>query len=489
MKYSMLKRLFDIRRYKDFFRNQQGGTLTIVAFSAVPLVALVGVGVDTSRGYMVKSRLSAALDAAALAGGRAFSSPTRDDDIRMYFKANFPDGYMGATVDGPHIFVDEENERIAVDASAEMDTSFMRVLGFDNLTVSSEAEIERAETPLDVVLAIDMSGSMGSSGGNGMSRIAAARQAAKTLTNVLYGNDNTKEYVRIGLVPWNAKVNVTYDGMAYDEGQTVEIPVPTFTNPYTGAAQDVVYQVNNSPVLLLRKPNEHYWKGCVYNRFLDDGVSDNDADTSSNMGTFGTTVWPAWEPVGKEGEPQAGYWNVCSSSQNGSECTPCLSHGITPLDNSKQPVLNAIDALQNPKGTTNIPGGLGWAWRTLLPDAPFTEASQGEDIERTRAIVLLTDGENYGGWGDGYRGQFGLGGYARPELNDRLQELARNIKDDGVVIYAIQYYYNSGALQDLMQDVASGPVAPYYHYAPDADSLDRIFKDVANHIAALRLTK
>lgn len=484
-----MKRLFDMRRYKDFLKNSHGGTITLVALSAVPMVAFVGVGVDASRGYMVKSRLSAALDAAALAGGRVFHSPERNDDIRMFFKANFPDGYMGTTVDGPLITVDQENERIALNASAEFDTSFMSILGFDTLTVSSEAEIERAKSPLDVVLAIDMSGSMGSGGGGGMTRIAAARQAAKTLTNILYGNEPNSEYIRIGVVPWNAKVNVTYDGVAYDEDQTVEVPVSTFTNPYTGDPQDVVYQVNNSPVLMMSKPNENFWRGCVYSRYTDDGDNSNDADIYYDMGTFGTAVWPAWQPVGQEGEPRPGYWSVCSSSQDGNECTPCLGYGITPLNNNKQPVLNAIDALQYPNGTTNIPGGLGWAWRVLLPEDPFDEAAQGEDLERTRAIVLLTDGENVGGWGDGYAGQFGTGGGARGQINDRLKLLARNIKDDGVVIYTIQYYFNSGSLQDLMQEVASGPSAPYYHFAPDAGSLETIFKDVANHIAALRLTK
>ena len=58
---------------------------------------------NSARGYIAQSRLSAAVDAAALRGGNDFFGSTRDDDIRMIFHPNFPDGYLGASVDGPKI--------------------------------------------------------------------------------------------------------------------------------------------------------------------------------------------------------------------------------------------------------------------------------------------------------------------------------------------------------------------------------------------------
>ena len=94
----------------------------------------------------------------------------------MFFNANFPAGYMNATVSGPHISVDELDERLTLTASADIPTTLMRVLGFDTLTVSATTEITRQMQALDVVIAIDMSGSMGSSSG-ATTRIAAARDA------------------------------------------------------------------------------------------------------------------------------------------------------------------------------------------------------------------------------------------------------------------------------------------------------------------------
>ena len=180
-----------------------------LAAGIVVLSAAVGLGVDTIRGYLVQSRLAAALDAAGLAGARVMYSDTRDDDIRMYFEANFPQGYMGATIDGPNFTVDANSEILSIDASATIDTSFMRILGFQTLTVSANSEITRQTELLELVLAIDMSGSMDNSVSGGGTRIAAARAAAEELVKILFGDDETKALLKIGIVPWNGKVNVT----------------------------------------------------------------------------------------------------------------------------------------------------------------------------------------------------------------------------------------------------------------------------------------
>ena len=57
---------------------------------------------------------------------------------------------------------------------------------------------------------------------------------------------------------------------------------------------------------------------------------------------------------------------------------------------------DAVDDLTSPEGQTNIPQGLGWAWRVLMPSAPFTEAIPDPPYRRQQAILLLTDGENVG---------------------------------------------------------------------------------------------
>jgi Flp pilus assembly protein TadG len=475
------------KRLAELARDRRGTTATLFAVAAVPLFLAAGVGIDTGRGYMVKSRLSSALDAAALAGGRSFFLTTRDADIQMYFDANFPAGYMGSTVTGPAIVVDEAAETVRLEATATFPTTFMRVAGFETMDVSAFVEVKRQLTAIDLVLSIDISGSMASSAAGGGTRISAARTAATELVNILFGTDATKEFLKIGLVPWSSKVKIWLDGTTYSSSGTTWTTVPSFTNPVTGASQSRVYYANNSPVPLLSAPPSD-WKGCTYDRYLKDGTV-NDGDIWDVAGTIGNRDWMAWEPVGPEGEPVAGYGR-CSSAIGYNECIACPNHGTTPLQNAKQTILDAINALQSPTGNTNIPGGLGWAWRVLTKEVPFDQAGPDDPQRRkTKAIVLLTDGENVGGSGDGYKGVFGIGSAALPSMNARLLTLAGNIKATGVVLYVVQFANAGTELQTLLKNVASGPNAPYYHYAPDAATLQQVFREVANHISELRLSQ
>lgn len=483
-----MKRWFGVWAQKlgRFGRNEKGAAIVLFALATIPMVAFVGMGTDTARAYLVKSRMSSALDAAGLAGGRRFFSPNRDAEIEMFFNANFPPGYMNASVSGPHIVVDELTEKLTLTAEAQIPTTLMKILGFETLSVSAATEITRQMQALDVVIAMDMSGSMDSSSG-GTSRIGAARQAAKDLVDILFGDNGSKDLLQIGLVPWNAKVNVMLEGSVYNAALTNAIGVPGFTNPVTGAAQSTVYQVNNSPVPLLSAPPSN-WRGCVYARYRHNASTDDDADILLGPQTLAGADWPAWQPVGAEGEPVSG--GTCTSSGGHGECTPCLNRGITPLQNQKTTISDAIDDLVNPDGNTNIPEGLGWAWRVLMPTAPFTEAVADPDYELQRAIVLLTDGENYGGPGDGYKRVFGGGSNAGANgMDARLRLLATNIKSSGVVLYVIQFANNGTDLQTLLREVASGPGSPFYHYAPDEAALRAVFREIANDLSELRLSK
>ena len=55
-------------------RDKSGNTLAIAAAAFIPLVGIIGSGVDMSRLYIVKTRLQHACDAGALAGRKAMGS-------------------------------------------------------------------------------------------------------------------------------------------------------------------------------------------------------------------------------------------------------------------------------------------------------------------------------------------------------------------------------------------------------------------------------
>jgi Mg-chelatase subunit ChlD len=152
-------------------KKQQGQVFIVVALSLVMLVGAVGLAVDAGMGYLIKAKLNAAVDAAAVAGARASTegqsqSQQRENAIaaaEKFFAANYPDGYLGtvAKISTPAVTFDSPSPgRITVDVNARVTaaTSFMRVLGIGEFDVKAEAQTIRRD--LDMAFVVDTSGSM-----------------------------------------------------------------------------------------------------------------------------------------------------------------------------------------------------------------------------------------------------------------------------------------------------------------------------------------
>jgi hypothetical protein len=206
----------------------------------------------------------------------------------------------------------------------------------------------------------------------------------------------------------------------------------------------------------------------------------------------GTLVPAHWEVQTKT------FSNCPDGNGGSSECTPCPVNGITPLTEGKAAINAAIDRLTIPpvpSGTnyyTNIPQGLVWGWRVVSPDTPFTEgADHPADYEPSRAIILLTDGEDNHAVGDAYNNAL-----SNSDLDDKLKAIANNIKavkdDHGnpvYDIYVIQFTSDGSASTDLLKSIASAKTAPYYFNAPTGDELSDAFEQIGNHLSNLRLSK
>ncbi len=472
---------------RRFLTDEGGASLPLTAAVLIPLLGFIGLGTDAARGYLVKARLGDALDAAVLAGAHVVDPADLQSEIQKYFEANFPPGYMGATVTlNPVALSGADDEIINISASAVMNTTFMRLFGYQNLNIGTATEVTRQTISMDVVLSMDMSGSMDWSDGSGSTRIASARTAAHTLVDILYGNKSAKSTLLIGLVPWNGAVNVWLNGTTtYDETQTTTTAEPSFTNPLNGTPQSVIYHTPNTPVPFLGSPDAD-WKGCAFARYMNfldnpDGIADH---LLGPITTVDGTDWLAWQPIDPTTAPGSGWWGSSGGYPD------CLDHGITPLTDQKSTIESAIDDLTNPDGVTNIAQGLAWAWRVVSPGKPFDEADPFPKGLHERAIVLLTDGEQTGGNNDGYDDEFGTGsGAGAAGMDDRLRAVAASAKAGGIKVYVIQFFHSSGPLQALLKEVATEPNAPFYHFAPDGAALEQVFKEIADDLSALRISK
>ncbi|HEX7636337.1 MAG TPA: vWA domain-containing protein [Noviherbaspirillum sp.] len=157
---------------KPFHQKKQSGQVFVVfALSLAVLVGVVGLALDSGLGYLVKAKLNAAADSAALAGARAVSLGLTRDEQRAaaiaaadkFFAANYPKDYLGSSQVTHATSVGFDNPQpgsITVDvaARATIPVMFMGVMGFNLLDISASSQTIRKD--LDMAFVMDTSGSM-----------------------------------------------------------------------------------------------------------------------------------------------------------------------------------------------------------------------------------------------------------------------------------------------------------------------------------------
>ena len=178
---------------------------------------------------------------------------------------------------------------------------------------------------MDVVISIDVSGSMNDSI-NGVVKIDAARTAANILVDSLFGTAETKELLKMGFVTWSANARILPIGTSYVRSQTTSQTVPSFKNPYDGSSNiTTIWYAKDSPVPLLSRP-PNGWTGCVEARWTNDSTT-NDADTVIDYPIVGSRNWKVFRPA--------------TTNSSGS-AMQCPSHGTQRMTNTKSTIKGAI---------------------------------------------------------------------------------------------------------------------------------------------------
>lgn len=146
-------------------RDTRGSVLILVAAGMVFMLGMTGLAVDSGRGYLTRLRLVRAVDAAALTGARTLRSGetlAREQATAVAYANGVGEAVNGATLD-MSIATDELGEStFQVSAFQTMPTILMRLLGIDHINVAATSVA--AVPPVDLVLVIDQSGSLGTVG-------------------------------------------------------------------------------------------------------------------------------------------------------------------------------------------------------------------------------------------------------------------------------------------------------------------------------------
>lgn len=193
-------------------RDKRGNAMFLTAAAALPVIGLVGSGVDIGRAYMAQLRLQQACDAGVLAGRRAMAGSTYSTaaqaEADKMFDYNYADGAYGST-DVTFTSVAQGASSVSGTATATLPTALMQIFDFDefDLTVSCAAKLEISNA--DVMMVLDVTGSMAQTNvGDTINRITALKDATMDFFDTLTGAEMGDGRLRFGVVPYSSSANV-----------------------------------------------------------------------------------------------------------------------------------------------------------------------------------------------------------------------------------------------------------------------------------------
>jgi Flp pilus assembly protein TadG len=464
----LLRRAFNIKPHlrdsalRALARDERGATFIIVTAAMVMLVGAVGVAVDVGRAQMTQTKLQNALDAAGLAAGASVNSTDLETEVLKYVTLNFHEGIQDAVITNVTPVLSNDGTLLTVTATATMPTTFMRIFGENEVTMSARTEVTRANKGMELALVLDVTGSMAGS------KLTALKDASYDLIGILFGDgNNTGDNLWIGVVPFSQAVNV---GNAHTD--------------WLNAAQFGALNWGTTS-----------WAGCVEARWQNGRDITDDPPSTEALRAY---YW-ADHNTHNNWIRNDGTFNISSSRGPNLNCPAPLIR----LTGDRGVIEDGIDALAA-VGATHVNVGAAWGWRLLSPrwrglwgggmDSNALPLDYNTD-RMIKAIVIMTDGENtmyneydtaYGYLSDGQLGTTNQNN-ARIALNNKLASICSAMKQNGIIIYTVVFDLNSASVETLMRNCASQP--DYFFDSPDEETLQQAFRTIGDSLANLRISR
>ncbi len=456
-----------------YVREKTGAIAILFAILIPVLLGVAGMSLDYSQAYLVKQRLAQALDAAALA---AVASSTDEQEINQrvqeFFDANYPLEKLGVAFD-PYVQV--IGEKVIVTGSARYDTMFLGILGIDYIDVAASTTVLREVQGIEVVLVMDNTGSMAS-----YDNISALRTAASNFVYIMYGIDveagaaaspssldsmatREKEYIKIGLVPYAATVNVGPYGLGED--------------PY-GNYYDEPFMNNPFNLDYTTSSSSSEWMGCVL-------AQDYPLDTTDNDGP-----WDMYRYC-RDGDDDPycnlryNYYTRTYSVRYGPNYG-CPRAPVLPLSTSPSKLKGVIDQMRA-DGHTHGNFGMVWGYRVLSQDFPYREGVEWDNQYWRKAVVMMTDGVNtvhpyYSAYGPTQDNSI-----TTYKLNERLEDVCENMRADDIIVYTVTF---AGGVNESTKDYyrQCATSEDYYYDAPNQEDLIAVFEKISRELSNLHIT-
>ncbi|MEM8788603.1 MAG: pilus assembly protein TadG-related protein [Pseudomonadota bacterium] len=167
----MTKRRF-LQRADRFSQDEDGGILAFVLVLFIVMVVGSGMAVDFMRHETARADLQNALDRGVLAAAALSQTAVVDDDgdgalfdeyeelIGDYMDSRSFITPMTLTVDEKRTIETLNSRAVAAEATYNLKTFFLRIIGLDTMKVTAFSEAKQARNDIEISLVLDISGSM-----------------------------------------------------------------------------------------------------------------------------------------------------------------------------------------------------------------------------------------------------------------------------------------------------------------------------------------
>ena len=361
-----------VRCVSRFGRREDGSATVFTLFLISVLLMVTGYAIDAARFESSRARLQGTLDRAVLAAASLSQSMPCEDVVEDYFaKADMAD-----KIDEIKCDVSKTGRTANASASFEMNTMFME--GVDTLVAPASGAATESIIDIEIVLALDVTGSMAGS------KIANLRSAAQAFTTTVLDAD-TEGRVSIAVVPYNMNVHLgpwlmeNMPGVALTAGNTMDcIDLPEAAWTMLGVDPDL--PMEQQPII------------------------------TGDYGPYNGKTWP-WQDF----IPPYSIAHLMNSSKMNcwrNSSSPGFEYLQVTLPSQDEATLNAKLGSLKPDGNTSIFLGMKWGLTMIDPEMRpvFAEAikeglmapalaGRPYDYDREdtmKVIVLMTDGDHVG---------------------------------------------------------------------------------------------
>ncbi len=481
-------------RRNAFVQDERGNIAIMTAFTLTMLLIGIGAAFDYTRAIQRNNDLQNVVDAAVLAG-----ASIKDKDAAYIEEQvrKIVDGYNTQGLE-LKVDVDVDDDRVYLSVQNAPSSIFGSLTNRQSVPLLVESAAPRAQdTPVHLSLVLDTTGSM--QGAN-----LAAMQTATT--DLLDEMEKLPAGTRVSIVPFGNYVNI---------GTTSTTPRPWLDRGRDGEIDTICAPEQIETTAPTCTTESH-----TYTRYRDGlnmGVVTEDRTTCSG-GTY--TDGP------EVCQDRTYTWNGCMGSRlngmaevsdfRGRRFPAALDRNcgteLMPLGSDFDAMRAMVSGLTT-SGSTYLPSGLSWGWRTLTPRMPYPQSASmsggvsvpinpgsanggngpqngsGNGRPRlNRAMLFMTDGLNNRSIDgtdpsgnvtlhDGNDGQAGL---------DLSETICENIREDGIDLFVVAYRVPGQTdTVEMLENCAS---SPGHFFTPDnATELKSAFREVAQMLESTRI--